>query len=129
MNFDAKTLFLIDGIGAVISAFSLGFVLVYFQAYIGMPKKILYVLSFFPCLFVIYDWRCYFRIKKNISSHLYTIALFNLLYSVLSISLLIYYYDDLTQLGLTYFILELIILFVLITLEFRAAWNGSKTAD
>lgn len=49
----ARQLFVIDGIGALISCFLLGIVLVYFNEWIGLSKPTLYFLAFFPLLFAI----------------------------------------------------------------------------
>ncbi len=44
-----KQLFLLDAFGALLSAFFLGFVLVKYQVYIGMPENVLYILALIPC--------------------------------------------------------------------------------
>ena len=116
-----KKLFLIDGIGAFVSAFFLGVVLVSLQKYIGLPKNILYVLAIIPVFFAVYSFSCYFFLKKNQSRFLKDIAIANLLYCCTTISLLIYFYQSLTILGLVYFILELLIVVAIIRLELKAA--------
>lgn len=116
-----KKLFLIDGIGAFLSAFFLGVVLVNLQKYIGLPKNILYVLAIIPVFFAVYSFSCYFFLKKNQNPFLKGIAIANLLYCCTTISLLIYFYQSLTILGLVYFILELLIVVAIIRLELKAA--------
>ena len=46
-----KKLFLIDGFGAIISAFLLGVVLVKFEEKIGVPVSVLYLLATIPLFF------------------------------------------------------------------------------
>ena len=116
-----KNLFLIDGIGAVISALMLGIVLVEFQVFIGLPKKILYILAIIPCFFAVYSFSCFYRFPKNWKRRLKIIAVLNLLYCLLTTFLLINLFDKLTFLGLLYFVLELLIITVLIIFEFRIA--------
>ena len=119
-----KSLFLLDAVGAIVSAFFLGVVLVYFQPYIGKPTKILYLLAAIPCVFLIYDLLCYFYVKHEWPHYLKGIAFANLAYCLLSIGSIVYYYKDLTTLGLSYFILEILVIFVVVYLELKAA---SKT--
>jgi hypothetical protein len=126
MNFSSqKKLFLIDAIGALVSIFFLGFVLVYLEDKIGMPRNVLYILASIPFFFAIYSFSCYFFIQNNWSPFLKGIALMNLLYCFLTIGLLFFYDHNLTLLGWTYFIVELIILFVLIKIEFKASRKNS----
>ena len=46
-----KKLFLIDSLGALISAVMLGLVLTRFEHIFGMPQNVLYFLSFIACTF------------------------------------------------------------------------------
>ncbi len=104
-----KTLFLIDGIGAMISAFSLGVLLPYFELIIGMPRYVLYPLAILASFFALYSFTNYFNFGSNWSSYLKGIAIINMSYCVLSLALIYYFYEQLTVLGLIYFIGEKII--------------------
>ena len=53
-----KVLFLVDGLGALLSAFLLGFVLVRLERVFGIPPDALYLLATVPCLFALYDFYC-----------------------------------------------------------------------
>lgn len=119
-----KNIFLIDGIGAIISALFLGVILVHFQELIGMPKYLLYFLAVFPIFFAFYSFGCYFFLKKKLNSFLKGIAVLNLLYACLTISILLFYEHHLSFLGYTYFIIEVLILAILIRLEFKASQNA-----
>jgi hypothetical protein len=116
-----RLLFLIDGLGAIISAFLLWVVLTNFESLFGMPKQALYVLSLLPCIFLVYDFICYFKITKNRKPFIVVIALANLFYCCISIVLVLQHYQALTIFGLAYFINELIILIVLVYIEFKVA--------
>lgn len=116
-----KRLFLIDGIGALVSMFFLGVVLVWLEDKIGMPIQVLYFLAVLPSFFAVYSFSCHYFLTNNWKPFLRGIAILNLLYCCLTISLLFYYNHHLTILGWTYFIVELIVLFVLITVEFKAS--------
>ena len=116
-----KNLFLLDGFGAIVSAFLLGVVLVKFEAYFGIPKKALYVLAALPCFFMLYDFYCYFRVEKNLGKFLKGIAIVNLLYCCLSIGMAFYHQEVITTLGWIYIIIEIIIVVVLSIFELKVA--------
>lgn len=116
-----KKLFLIDGSGALLSAFLLGVVLVRFEPVFGMPRETLYFLAFLPCIFAVYDIYCYLRITKNQELFLKFIAAANLVYCVVSTGLVLQHYQRLTNLGLAYFVLEIIVVIVLAMVELKTA--------
>ncbi len=121
MSLNPRRLFLIDSLGALLSIFLLGFVLVQLESFIGMPKSILYKLAIAPCFFAVYSFICYWRLPKNWRFFLKIIALANLIYCCVSIMLVFYHFEQLTQLGLVYFLGELIVLIALIYLELKTA--------
>lgn len=121
LTINPKRLFLLDGLGALLSAFMLGVILVKFNAYIGMPLSILYFLAVLPCFFAVFDFCCYFKLSTKWSVFIMIIAVLNLIYCVISFGFLILHYPDLTTLGKSYFILELIILIILIFIELKVA--------
>jgi hypothetical protein len=120
MNFSSKQLFLIDGVGALVSAILLGVVLVQFEPYFGMPKRVLYLLAAIPCVFALYDFICYFGAPNDYSKWLRVIAIGNVLYCVLSLYFTIIYFEQLTTLGHLYFLSEIAIVLFLARLEWRA---------
>ncbi|WMX15982.1 MULTISPECIES: hypothetical protein [unclassified Aureispira] len=128
MKLQPKTLFLIDGFGALLSAFLLGVVLVRFEPIVGMPVSTLYLLAFLPCLFALYDLICYLKVKKQVLLFLKGIATANLLYCILSTCLVVHHYAQLTALGLVYFIMELIIVLILVILQFKTAYKESTNS-
>lgn len=115
-----KQLFLIDGFGALVSAFFLGVVLVKYENVFGMPRPILYWLSFAACVFAIYDFVCYFKSKGNWRPFLKTIALINIFYCAITIGLL-FFHQKITALGITYFLLEVLIVVSLAIFEWFIA--------
>ena len=118
-----KKLFLIDGLGAVTSAFMLGFVLVKFQVFIGLPKNTLYTLSIIPCFFILYSFYCFYKLPKNWKFYLKIIAILNVLYCLLTISLVTIHFEKITFLGISYFILEIIVIGILTSIELK---NSNK---
>ncbi|QCW99168.1 hypothetical protein FGM00_03200 [Aggregatimonas sangjinii] len=116
-----KRLFLLDGSGALVSAFFLGLVLPSFGPLCGMPKNVLYLLSVIACIFALYSFACYFFLRRNRKPFLRGIALANLSYCFLTIALLCRYSQSLTIFGWTYFGLELFIIGILIRFELKYA--------
>ncbi|MEP1033040.1 hypothetical protein [Ekhidna sp.] len=120
----AKRLFLIDGIGATASAIFLGIILVRFNEWIGMPVNVLYILAALAVVFGCYSLSCHFLSILNWRSWLRLIAIVNLLYCLTTLILLIWYIDLLTPLGISYFTLEIAIIIILVSLEFKCIANA-----
>lgn len=122
-----KKLFLIDAIGALISSTFIAFGVFYLDDFIRMPKKILIILCLIPVLYFFYSFTYYLKANKNekLKNPLKIIAISNLCYSVLTLSLLFYFFPKITVLEMTYFILEVMILIVLSIAEL----NASKEFD
>ncbi|MDC8003938.1 hypothetical protein POV27_07730 [Aureisphaera galaxeae] len=116
-----KKLFIIDGAGALLSAFLLGVVLVRFQNIFGIPASTLYILAAIPCFFAVYDLYAYFTKKENAKTFLKGIALMNLLYCCLSIGFAFYHLSEITLLGWLYILVEVAIVTILATIEFKVA--------
>jgi len=117
-----KSLFLLDGIGAVFSAFMLGIVLIKLEHIFGIPKKTLIILATIPCFFLLYDIYGYFTKNKSTSKKLLKgIAYLNLIYCFLSIGLAMFHMNVITALGWTYIILEVMVILIIVKLEMRAA--------
>lgn len=106
-------LFKLDAIGAIVTAFMLGVVLVRFQSFFGISIEILRLLSIIPCLYFIYSIFCFWRKPKNWRPYLKGIAFANLAYCLLTLGLMIFYSENFTALGYLYFIGEIIIIAVL----------------
>jgi hypothetical protein len=116
-----KQLFLVDSIGALISAVMLGIVLTYFEGYIGMPVTVLQPLSLIASFFCIYSFVCFSLNPRNYKPYLIIIAIDNLIYCGISLFLMIKYHESLTALGFTYFILEKLIVLALAITELKVA--------
>lgn len=114
-----RQLFLIDSLGALLSAFMLGVILPMFEDFFGMPKQELYYLALAACLFFIYSFTNYLKFNSNWRFWLRIIAIVNLLYCCVTAGLVIYHYPKLSIWGLLYFIFEIIIIITLATIELR----------
>ena len=116
-----RQLLLLDGIGALVSAIMLGGVLVYFQVHVGMPSRILYALAIAASCFALFSMSSYYSKSVNPQNALRTIGVINIIYCLVSVSLVIYYYSILTLTGIIYFALEKIIVLSLAFIELKAS--------
>lgn len=114
-----KLVFLLDCLGALLSAFLLGVVLTSFEPIFGMPRKILYGLAALAGLFAIYSFWNYRWFKENWRPYLRGIAIVNLLYCCLTAALVIYFRQELTKWGFLYFLQEMVVIIVVVMLEFK----------
>ena len=121
MKINPKKLFLVDFFGAVFSSFMLGIVLTYIQPLIGMPKTILYQLAIVALGLMTYSGLCILLVKKNYKPFLITIGIANICYCIASVYLITVYFEQLTALGFTYFIIEKVIVLTLAFIEIKTA--------
>jgi hypothetical protein len=112
-----RRVFLIDSFGAFLTAFVLGAILSKLQKDFGMTQEVLYPLAIVALVYAIYSIGCYFGVKENWRPYLLALIIANLVYSCITIGLVILFYHRLTSLGLTYFLGEVIVIGGLIFLE------------
>ncbi len=122
-----KKLFLIDSLGALVTAFFLFIVLKDFNEYFGMPITILNYLSSIAACLCIYSITCFVIIKKNWIPFIRIISTANLLYCILTISLIIFYHHQLTIFGIAYFLGEIAIILGLVYIELNVATSIKKS--
>jgi hypothetical protein len=123
-----KQLFLLDGSGAVLSAFFLGVVLRQLEPIFGMPVDTLTILALLACAFACYSWSCFFLVTNKWPSFLRVIMVVNVLYACLSLFLVYRHFADLTILGVVYFVLELIVLAGVVYVEYYAIQKSAVQA-
>jgi len=116
-----RQFFIIDGLGALLSSFMLGIILVKFEMYFGIPKPVLYQLAFWPILFAIYDFMCYVFAKKNLHNLLKTIAILNVCYCVYSLVMAFSHSDAIKSLGWIYIVLEILVVLIIVKMEWAIA--------
>lgn len=109
---------MVDGIGALLSVFFLAAILGSFEEQFGMPQGIVYALAVPASIFAIYSFGCFYLAGENWSILLRIIATANLLYCCVTIVLVFYHFTILTWLGITYFLLEIVVIVALVSIEF-----------
>lgn len=116
-----KMLFLTDGIGAFLTAFSLFLISKNFNEYFGMPETTLTYLSAIAVCLCIYSTTCFFFLQGNWVPFIRGISIANLLYCMLTFGLILFNYPPLNIIGTTYFLLEIAIVCGLVYLELSVA--------
>jgi hypothetical protein len=118
-----KNLFLIDSIGALLSALMLIVLFVGFETTFGVLSKVVYFLAIIPCVFSLYSFIGFLGKVQNWRHYMKIIAIANLLYCCLTLGLVFYFHQDLSIWGITYFILEIITVTILATIELKVAFR------
>jgi hypothetical protein len=120
LNVKLKTIFLIDAIGAITTAFLLMVVLRTFNQYIGLSKAVLSLLSIIAVLFAVYSSCCFMFSNKDSRKLLKPIIVANLGYCILTIGCLFFYKNIIKPLGVIYFTGEVLIIIAIVCLELKA---------
>ena len=120
-NLTFKNLFLIDGVGAIITVLMLSQVLSRFEYVLGVPQPTLFTLAGIASGFALYSIICYWLVKKHWRSYLMGIAVANTAYCIITLGLIIKLSDTITYLGMAYFGGEIILVVALAIFELQFA--------
>lgn len=124
-----KTIFLLDSFCAFISTILLFGVLRNFSTYFGLPKLVLSYLSAIALALCIYSALCFFKLKTNYKPFLQALCLANLLYCMLTLTLMLIHKPNLTPPGKAYFMTEILLIMVLVYLESKVAAKLTKNEE
>jgi hypothetical protein len=124
--FVPQHLFLIDGIGAFVSALFLWCLIVPFESFFGFPAAVAKTLSVIPFIYAIYSLACYFFEKWQRIPFIQVIMAANILYCILSLVLVVVWFDQITLFGLWYFLSEKVIILALVIWEWRVVKQLGK---
>ncbi len=114
-----KNIFIIDGFGALLTALLLFFVLRNFNSFFGLPKTTLGHLTFLALVFSVYSFSCFLMITNNWKVYLKIICIINIFYCLLTIGIILYYYESISVFGVAYFLGEIIAIGGIVLLEMR----------
>jgi len=123
---DRKKIFLLDGIGALMTALIVGFVVGLNPELFGVPSSICKLLSLIAFVFAAYSCGCFFLLPQFSIWFLFVICAANSLYILYTLALVVRYFETIKVLGIVYFILEAIIVGVLISFEVRMILRNQK---
>lgn len=116
----SKNILLLDGIGAVVSAVLLLFI-PYFEPYLGIPRSLTQALLPILILCAIFSFLSYTFGNKNWRLLLKIIAISNLLYCFLMVYVTYSNRVIFKNMGMVYFMLEILLIFILAIFELRIA--------
>ena len=119
MKLNSKNIFLLDGFGALVSASIMGIIIAHQVSFFGLPANAAYFLAVFPCFFFVFSIYTHFSLPKDWITNLKMIIIANLLYCFISIGVVFYHFEALINIGVAYFILELIVVLIVVILELR----------
>lgn len=122
---ETKSLFLVDALGALFTACMVGMVLPKFAYLIGMSERILLVLSIVALFFSVYSFGCYWR-KTTDWRFLASIAAANIVYCIATLSIVAWQFEQLTLLGIGYFLGEATLIIILVVYECKAVLQLRK---
>lgn len=123
-----RKLFLIDSLGALMTAFFLFVVMRNFNTHFGMPERELTYLAAIALSFCMYSAACSFLLKEKLRPFILFIGALNLSYCALTIGLMIIHHTLLTPIGTAYFLTEIVVILALSYVELSVATeikNGS----
>lgn len=118
---DPRKLFLIDSVGAAVTALLTGVMLAQFESFFGVPAQTLYLLSIAPVLYAVYSLICYLRFPSSWRMLMRIIASANLLYVITVNVWMLFFQPGITGWGMIYFVGEFFIVAGIATIEFKTA--------
>lgn len=116
-----KYYFLLDAFGALYSALFLGVTIVTYNSFFGIPESLILTLSFVALMLFVYDAICFLFINEKWKSMLKFLGYLNITYSIVSLSVVFYYFSELTILGLIYFSMEIVVITLLALKEIQVS--------
>ena len=114
-----KNIFLIDAVGALLTFTLLFLVLRTFNSLFGLSKTSFEYLSLLAFIFFLYSITCFFLAKNNWKLYLKIICTANTLYCILIFGILIGNYENISMLGVAYFLGEIAVIAGLVFFEIK----------
>ena len=114
---NASNIFYLDATGAVLSIFLLGILLPKVQNWHGMPINSLYGLCLWAGLCLTYNCCCIRFADYSNHKWLLGIMSLNVTYCIINLVLVMYHFEELTPLGVGYFVAEIPVILGLVLFE------------
>ncbi|MEZ0609266.1 hypothetical protein ACAW74_12155 [Fibrella sp. WM1] len=115
--FHPAHLFLLDGVGALITGGTLFCVARWYPTALGLPPNLLAILGRVAFVYAVYSMTCYLVRPRNTRLFLRFIAVANLVYCLLMLLAVIYHFQRMTIPGLVYFFVEDVVVVCLVYVE------------
>ncbi|MCG6153778.1 hypothetical protein [Leptospira bandrabouensis] len=114
-----KYIFLIDGLGAILSGVLLFLVLPLYVDLLGMPMETLYTLSILPFVYAVYSLLCCILNPFQWKFYLRVIAIANFFYCTFTMFYLVMNLEKTSVICEIYFVLEMIVVVSLASFEWK----------
>ncbi len=118
MCLNQKNIFILDGVGAILSACFTGLILTRYSLFLGINVSLLQSLALIPATYAIYSLSCYFFITKTKPWMLLTVIYANLSYCLISAAI-IFFRERITSTGRLLLTVEVIIILLVVLIEFK----------
>ncbi|GAB5540200.1 MAG: hypothetical protein Salg2KO_23030 [Salibacteraceae bacterium] len=115
-----RRIFLIDGLGAMISAILL-VAIASLESVFQFPEQLAYELALVALILSTYSMACYFVRPKSMFNFLLALVIANIGYSVFTGIVILYYWNTVSIYSTIYFISEILLILTLASIEFRMA--------
>lgn len=112
-----KILFLLDGVGAFVSALFLAFILPAIQDKIGLSREHLLYLATFAGFLLLIDVYRFMAANDKWEKRIRLVIMLNLIYCAVSVVVVGLSYQTITALGLIYFAGEIFVILLLVRFE------------
>ncbi|HUM52596.1 MAG TPA: hypothetical protein PK431_12310 [Chitinophagales bacterium] len=119
LSANPKKLFLIDCLGATLSASFLTIIYFNFQENIGLPKYAISYLIIIALCCAIYSFLCYLLIRSNWLKYISGVIIANLFYLIFTSAQVVFYYKQLKIYGWIYFCLDILVISLVIYIEWK----------
>lgn len=113
-----RNIFLLDGIGAILSACFTGLILIRYSLFLGINVSLLQSLALLPAAYTIYSLSCYFFVTKTKPWMLLTIMGANLFYCLISLGIILLR-DRITWRGKLLLTAEIFVIILVVLIEFN----------
>lgn len=117
MKISKNNIFLIDGIGAILSAGFTGYLLPRYSLFLGLPVALLQALGLIALMYAAGSLSFHFWVKNKKSWMLLAVLLANLFYCLISVSL-IFGSERITWRGKAVLAAEIVVVLLVVSLEF-----------
>lgn len=117
----SKKVFLLDAIGAFFSAFLLFFIHeILNKDFYNLPNQIITFLYATAGIYMVYSFTCYMLVANKWKKFLSILIGLNLLYILMVVLVLLLFKEQITPLGLSYFLIEIGVISLIIRIEYIA---------
>lgn len=117
---NTRLLLRLDAIGAFVTALLLLVILRKFNIPFGIPTAPLWLLSLLAVSIGLYSAVCSVAFARRVPKQvIFSIALFNFLYCIISLTTVIYLHESISLLGVSYFSIEILVISTLVYIEYK----------